>query len=141
MAGIGRTAVEAVKHALYKQSYGGALGRFYVQRTLEHLLQCSHYFREDVKEVKANIPSSASHSFRRFMFENIPQLKYRNPTTLFDCKFDDGSQPFLKIVFADGKEQSIEVEQKQSEIYNTIVELTKNSEDDSLDNVAEEDVK
>ena len=39
------------------------------------------------------------YSCRRFMFENIPQLKYRNPTTLFDCKFDDGSQPFLKIVF------------------------------------------
>ena len=64
MAGSRRKAVETVKYALYKQSYGGAVGRFYVQRTLEHLEQCKHYFKEDVREVRANLPASASHAFR-----------------------------------------------------------------------------
>ena len=64
MAGSKRTAVDVVKYALYKQSYGGAVGRFYVQRTLEHLQKCNHYFKEDLKEVSANLPSSANHAFR-----------------------------------------------------------------------------
>ena len=64
MAGSRQKAVEAVKHALYIQSHGGAIGRFYVQRTLEHLQQCNHFFREDVKEVKANLPNTANHAFK-----------------------------------------------------------------------------
>ena len=65
MAAAGRhKTVEAVKFALYVQSQGGATGRYYVQRTLEHLKQCHDYFREDVKELRANLPGSANHAFR-----------------------------------------------------------------------------
>ena len=65
MAAAGRhKTVEAVKLALYVQSQGGATGRYYVQRTLDHLKQCQDCFREDVKEVRANLPSSANHAFR-----------------------------------------------------------------------------
>lgn len=64
MAGGRQKAVEAVKYALYVQSHGGRLGRYYVQRTLEHLQQCNHCFKEDVKSVTTNLPGSASQSFR-----------------------------------------------------------------------------
>ncbi len=64
MAAKGRTALEAVKHALKQQSHGGALGRFYVQRTLEHLQQCQDYLRDDVIEIKSNIQSSSNHAFQ-----------------------------------------------------------------------------
>ena len=56
--------VEAVKHALKLQAHGGAIGRYYVQRTLEHLQQCHDHFDKDVKEVKANIQSSSNHAVR-----------------------------------------------------------------------------
>ncbi len=64
MASKGRTALEAVNHALRLQSHGGRMGQFYVQRTKEHLEQCHDYFKSDVVEIKSNIQSSTNHSFK-----------------------------------------------------------------------------
>ena len=37
--------------------------------------------------------------YRRFVYENIPQLKYRNQRTLFNCTMTDDSPAELKIAF------------------------------------------
>ena len=60
----GKLTVDAVRKALYLQSHGGAIGRYYVQRTVDHLRQCHDYFREDVKEIRASVPSDANHAFQ-----------------------------------------------------------------------------
>ena len=54
MAANSRAVIRA-KRFLDRQAAGGKIGRFAVQRTLEHLKNCNVVLNENVAEVKINL--------------------------------------------------------------------------------------
>eukprot|EP00794_Sanderia_malayensis_P006055 gene6054-6757_t len=133
MTASARLSKEFVKQALKLQAYGGAVGPSYVQRTLEHLQQCHDYFKDDVVGVRTNIQATSSHAFQRFVYENIPQLKYRNKHTAFNCTISDDVPTVLEVKFADGRVVEVDTEQLQSAIYNDVVKVTTANKDEPSD--------
>lgn len=52
MADKSRLVYKAAKRYLDRQATGGKIGRFAVQRTLEHLKRCNVVLNQDVKQMR-----------------------------------------------------------------------------------------
>jgi len=120
MADKSRLVYKAAKRYLDRQATGGKIGRFAVQRTLEHLKRCNVVLSEDVKQLRINLVDPVgkhNNGAHRFFWENFPQLKYKNPRVDFSRSGKKSLAEELLVKFEDGREERIStVEKNPSQI-------------------------
>ena len=71
MAAKSRVYLEALK---YLDSYNGKIGKYAVQRTIEHLKRCNVVLHENVKQMKINIVEPIDRDQRGAMYVSSIQV-------------------------------------------------------------------
>lgn len=112
---------EALK---YMNIHSGKIGRYAVQRTIEHLKRCNVVLDQDVKEMRINIPKPEQRGAERFFYENVPQLKFKNPHVEFSGSQNQSEHAELLITFMDECQERILLAEKEpSQIMQEVVKL------------------
>ncbi|EDO32757.1 predicted protein [Nematostella vectensis] len=127
MAAVRNRALAAIQRELNRQALGGKEGRFAVNRTLDHLKRCNVNLPDNVNSITLNLAGKekANHGAKRFLYENVPQLKYKNPHVQFMRTKKQSDIGELTISYADGKiEQVPTAGVTQSQIMDTLISLT-----------------
>uniref|UniRef100_A0A8D0DH16 Small ribosomal subunit protein mS25 n=1 Tax=Salvator merianae TaxID=96440 RepID=A0A8D0DH16_SALMN len=89
-------------------------GRYPIRRTLEYLRQGDVVFKESVKvmTVNYNTQGQLSDGARKFVFFNIPQIQYKNPSVQIVMFKNITPSPFLKFYLDNGEQVLVDVEEK-----------------------------
>ncbi|XP_068758483.1 small ribosomal subunit protein mS25-like [Montipora capricornis] len=121
----------AAKRHLVSQAARRKIGKFSVQRTLEHLQRCNVVLNQDVKQMKINLLQPVDHlnnGAHRFFWENFPQLKYRNPHVTFSRSEKKTQAEDLLVKFVDGREEKISTRAKSpSHIMQEVIDIATRS--------------
>ncbi|XP_078385018.1 small ribosomal subunit protein mS25-like [Oculina patagonica] len=124
MAAKSRVYLEALK---YLDSHNGKIGKYAVQRTIEHLKRCNVILHENVKQMRMNIVEPINHDQRgaiHFFYENFPQLKFKNPHVEFLGSQEKSQPAELLIKFVDDREEKIITAKKEpSKIMQEVINI------------------
>ncbi|KAM7442549.1 28S ribosomal protein S25 [Porites harrisoni] len=128
MADKSRLVYKAAKRFLDRQAIGENVGKFAVQRTIEHLKRCNVVLNEDLKRMRINLVEPVEkHNVgaHRFFWENFPQLKFKNPHVKFS-RVGKKSQisDELMLQFGNGREEKILIIDKSpSQIMQEVIKI------------------
>ncbi|KAK2553921.1 28S ribosomal protein S25 [Acropora cervicornis] len=131
----------AAKRYLVSKATNQKIGKFPVQRTLEHLQRCNVVLNQDVKQMKINLLQPIdqfNNGAHRFFWENFPQLKYKNPQVKF-CRSEKKTKAEdILVEFVDGRMETISTRQKSpSQIMQEVINIA-TLPDTRPDNVADD---
>uniref|UniRef100_A0A1A8IP25 Small ribosomal subunit protein mS25 n=1 Tax=Nothobranchius kuhntae TaxID=321403 RepID=A0A1A8IP25_NOTKU len=89
-------------------------GKFPIRRTLEYLKKGDVIFKNKVKIMTVNYNTSGelSEGARKFVFFNIPQIQYKNPSVQIMMFKNMTPSPFLRFYLDDGEQVLVDVEGK-----------------------------
>ncbi|KAJ6632969.1 putative 28S ribosomal protein S25, mitochondrial, partial [Pseudolycoriella hygida] len=110
---------------------GFMIGRAPIRRTIQYLKSGKLVLKENVKIFCVNYNTYGDHhdGARNYVFWNIPQVQYKNPTVQVVTLKNMTPSPFIRCYFANGEEMIIDIDSKNNdEIENHLIAVVGKSE-------------
>ncbi|XP_072755257.1 small ribosomal subunit protein mS25 [Anoplolepis gracilipes] len=90
------------------------IGKEPVRRTLKYLMSGQLVLKDKIQILSINYNTHSEHhkGTREFIFWNLPQLQYKNPTVQIVTFKNITPSPFIKCYYEDGKTMLIDIDGK-----------------------------